>query len=186
MTQIDRDQTPAELAWVAARLEQERPTASPLELDRMKLQARTQAVRGARSQAKGSVLKSRVAITAILMLGLLTGGTGTTLALSDGNSSNAAQVQYPQEAPRANQSPGGNDRVLGTQQGGEGGGQVLGTTQSSGAAPVQGTKQVSATESDSNLPFTGLAAVPLIVLGLGLILAGTMLYRSARREPAGA
>ena len=198
MTQIDRDQTPAELAWVADRLEQERPTAGPLELDRMKLQARTQAMRGTRSQAKGSVLKSRVAITAILMLGLLTGGTGTTLALSGGGS-NASQVQYPREVqPRETQPQGTQpqetqppetqprDQVLGTQQGGgEGGGQVLGSTQASPDS-VQSGQQVAATQGGSNLPFTGLAAVPLIVLGLGLIVTGTMLYRSSRREPSGA
>ena len=192
MTQIDRDQTPAELAWVAERLEQERPTASPLELDRMKLQARTRAVRGARSQAKGSVLKSRVAITAILMLGLLTGGTGTTLALTG----DASQVQYPREVqpqPQGQSQPQNRsqpqDRVLGTQQqSGERSGpeQVLGTSQSSPGS-VQGSQQVAATQSDQGeLPFTGLAAVPLIVLGLGLILLGTMLFRSARRDPSGA
>ncbi|MDQ3586727.1 MAG: hypothetical protein M3375_00005 [Actinomycetota bacterium] len=190
MTKIDRDQTPAELAWVAERLEQDRPTASPLEFDRMKLQARTQAVRGARSQAKGSVLKSRVAIGAILMLGLFTGGTGTTLALQ-GNSGNAAQVQYPQQTP-----PPPNGTVLGQEQGPEQDGGVLGTEQGNGGGPgpgatqssegpVQSNRQVVATKGGSELPFTGLAAVPLIVLGLGLIATGTMLYRSARQEPSG-
>ena len=187
MTKIDRDRTPADLAWVAERLEQERPTASPLELDRMKLQARAQAVRGARSQAKGSVLKSRVAIAAILMLGLLTGGTGTTLALSGGG--NAAQVQYP---------PPGGGQVLGKNEGGgngpSGGGQVLGTTQSNPDAvqgsqdAVRGSQQVGATQDQvqGDLPFTGLAAVPLIVLGLALVGGGTMLYRSARRQASAA
>lgn len=137
-------------------------------------------MRGARSRAKGGFLKSRVAITAILMLGLLTGGTGTTLALSD-STGDASQVQYPQEAPR------GGDRVLGTQQGGNAGSDVRGTVQSSDeAAAVQGGQQVAATEGGSDLPFTGLAAVPLILVGLGLIVAGTMMYRSARREPSGA
>jgi hypothetical protein len=182
MTQIDRDQTPTELAWVAERLEQERPTASPLELDRMKLQARTRAARGARSQAKGSVLKSRVAITAILMLGLLTGGTGTTLALVDTTGS-AAQRQYPSQTQQQ-----GQDRVLGAQQGGgEDGGQVLGTTQQqpSGATQpsgdsVQGGQQVVATEGGSDLPFTGFAAVPLIVLGVGLMVGGLVVRRRTR------
>ena len=192
MTQIDRDQTPAELAWVAERLEQERPTAGPLELDRMKLQARTQAMRGARSQAKGSVLKSRVAITAILMLGLVTGGTGTTLAVS-GDQGSAAQVQYPREVQPNNQvqprNQSGPDDVLGTTEEPEGD-QVLGRTQSGGGPgpgdSVQAGPQTVAAEGGSELPFTGLAAVPLIVLGLGLIATGAMLYRSARRAPTGA
>ncbi|MDQ4049531.1 MAG: hypothetical protein M3131_09165 [Actinomycetota bacterium] len=185
MTKIDRDQTPADLVWVAERLEQERPTASPLELDRMKVQARAQAVRGARSQAKGSVLKSRVAIAAILMLGLLTGGTGTTLALN-GGSGNASQVQYP--------PPDG--QVLGKKEGDGNGpsGQVLGTSQSNPDAvqgsqdAVRGSQQVGATQDQAqgDLPFTGLAAVPLIVLGLALVGGGTMLYRSARQQASAA
>ena len=184
MTLKDGDQTPADLVWVAERLEQERPMAGPLELDRMKLQARSQARRGARSQAKGNLLKSRVAITAILMLGLVTGGTGTTLALDSGGQGNAAQVQYPREAPP-------RDQVLGTQQGGEGGGDVRGTTQEgttpSGSGAVQGSQQVVAAESgNSSLPFTGLAAVLLIIVGLGLIMLGMMMYRSARQDPSGA
>lgn len=183
MTQIDRDQTPADLTWVAERLERERPTATPLELDHMKLQARTQAMRGARSQAKGSVLKSRVAITAIVALGLFTGGTGTTLALSDSDSGSAAKVQYPSEG-------GKKGAVLGEAQGNgetQGNGaapnaRVLGETQSSGGG-AQATRQVVATKADSKLPFTGLAAIPLVVLGLGLIGTGMMLFRSSRRAP---
>ena len=187
MTPKDRDQTPADLAWVAERLEQERPTAGPLELDRMKLQVRSQARRGARSQAKGNLLKSRVAITAILMLGLVTGGTGTTLALEGDGQGSAAQVQYPREG-------GGN--VLGEQRGGGGGengpggesADVLGATEASpgvGGA-VQGSQQVAAADSGDSLPFTGLAAVPLILLGVALLGAGAMLYRSARRAPSAA
>ena len=185
MTQIDRDQTPADLTRVAERLERERPTATPLELDHMKLQARTQAMRGARSQAKGSVLKSRVAITAIVALGLFTGGTGTTLALSDSDSGSAAKVQYPSEG-------GKKGAVLGETQGNgaaptQGNGaapkaRVLGETQSSGGG-AQATRQVVATKADSKLPFTGLAAIPLVVLGLGLIGTGMMLFRSSRRAP---
>ncbi len=193
MTKIDRDQTPSDLAWVAERLEQDRPTATPLELDSMKLQARSRAARGARSQAKGSVLKSRVAIAAILMLGLFTGGTGTTLALS-GDSGSAAQVQYSkpgggsvlgkQQGPQ-NDSPE-NGSVLGQQQSGGGDNGRASSATPSSDSPVQRSRQVVATKGGKSLPFTGLAAVPLIVLGLGLIVVGTMLYRNVRREPTGA
>jgi hypothetical protein len=171
MTRKDRDQTPEDLTWVVQRLEQERPVASPLELDRMKLQARSQARRGGRSQVKGSFLKSRVAIVAILVLGLLSGGTGTTLALSGGSEKgSAAGAQYP------------ND-VRGQQEGDRGVlGQIESGDKSSGA--VRGSQQVAATQSDSNLPFTGLAALPLILLGVGLLGAGGMLYRSSRQAPS--
>jgi hypothetical protein len=154
---------------VAERLEQERPMATPLELDRMKVQARAQARRGARSGMKGSFLKSRVAIVAILALGLLSGGTGTTLALSGNNEKgSAAQAQYP------------ND-VRGQQEGGR---NVLGQSESGGPGAVRGSQQVAATQSDSDLPFTGLAALPLILVGVGLLAAGGMLYRSSRQAPS--
>ncbi len=134
-------------------------------------------MRGARSQAKGSVLKSRVAITAIVALGLFTGGTGTTLALSDSDSGSAAKVQYPGGG-------GKKGAVLGQTQGSGAApnARVLGETQSSGGG-AQATRQVVATKADSKLPFTGLAAIPLVVLGLGLIGTGMMLYRSSRRAP---
>jgi hypothetical protein len=189
MTKIDRDHLHTDVAWVAERLEQERPTATPLELDRIQLRAQAQAARQGRSQAKGSLLKSRVAITAVLMLGLFTGGTGTTLALSGSSASDegsAAQAQYPRG--------GGGNNVLGQQeqggQGGQGGqanpgGNVLGTTQSSPGA-VQGSQQVVATQGGSSLPFTGLAAIPIIILGLALLGAGALMFRSTRQSPSGA
>ena len=188
MTKIDRDHLPTDVAWVAERLEQERPTASPLELDRIQMRAQAQAARQGRSQAKGSLLKSRVAITAVLMLGLFTGGTGTTLALSGSSASNegsAAQVQYPRPG-------GGGGNVLGQQQAGRDSGNVLGQTESSpgtsqsspGAA--QGSQQVVATQGGSTLPFTGLAAIPIIILGLALLGAGALMFRSTRQSPSGA
>ena len=192
MTKIDRDHPHTDVAWVAERLEQERPMATPLELDRMQLRAQAQAARQGRSQAKGSLLKSRVAITAVLMLGLFTGGTGTTLALSGGSEKgSAAQAQYPQ---------GGGNNVLGQQQeGGPGdegqpgssqGGNVLGTTESSPGAvspgAVQGGQQVVATQGGSSLPFTGLAAIPIIILGLALLGAGAMMWRGTRQSPSAA
>lgn len=191
MTPDDRHQTPADLAWVAERLEHERPRATPLELDRMKVQARAQAFRGARSREKGSFLKSRVAITAILMLGLMTGGTGTTLALSGSSEQgNASQAQYPRQGgsgtlggSQANPRQGGGGVLGESQESPRPRGQVLGQTESSPAA-VQGSGQVAATQGGSSLPFTGLAATPLILLGLALLGTGAMLYRSSRRPPS--
>lgn len=131
-------------------------------------------------------MKSRVAITAVLMLGLFTGGTGTTLALSgSSDEGNASQAQYPR---------GGGNNVLGQQQGSNPSnprsGNVLGTTESSPSATspgaVQGSQQVVATQGGSSLPFTGLAAIPIIILGLALLGAGAMMYRSTRQTPSGA
>ena len=175
MTTDDRHHETAEFAWVAERLEHERPRATPFELDRMKMRARAQAGRSPRSQQKGSFLKSRVAITAILALGLMTGGTGTTLALSGGSEDgSAAQSQYPGQR---------QGDVLGENQGNPRQGEVLGETQSSPSA-VQGSGQVAATQGGSSLPFTGLAAVPLILLGLALLGSGLLLLRSTRRAPS--
>jgi hypothetical protein len=80
-----------ELEGVAQRLRDERPTASPLELDRIKTTAMSRAQAGTR---RGRVGARRLAI-ASLTVGLLAAGTGGVLAHnSDQNGGNAAIAQY--------------------------------------------------------------------------------------------
>jgi len=93
------------------------------------------------------------------------------------------------ESPPPNKAPAdvlgedddGNDGNGGG--GGNGGGNeddadVAGTQESD----VQATRQVSVQE-EGNLPFTGLAAIPLILMGVGLLASGMVLRR---RLPDGA
>src|SRR5437763_9708670 len=95
MDRRDRNLYSEDLGWVAERLEQDRPAATPLELDRIKLAARSRAAGRAGSRMKGSILKSRLAITAILVTGLVMSSGGATLALSgDSGDGSASVAQY--------------------------------------------------------------------------------------------
>jgi hypothetical protein len=87
---------PPELADVAEQLRAERPAATPLELDRIKLRAKKQASRGRTTfpSLKGSPMRSR-ALT-LLLSALLVGGTtvGGIAAAGGGGNGNSASSQY--------------------------------------------------------------------------------------------
>ena len=96
-------------------------------------------------------MKPRIAVAFILAMGLLTSGTGATLAVIS-ESGSAAQVQYPELKPKESVDPG-----------------VLGKDPK--PAPVQEEQQV-ASSGGSELPFTGFLAIPLLVVGVGFLVAG--------------
>lgn len=177
---------PPELAQIARRLQEERPALSGLELDQIKLQVQRRAARPKNtflSKQRRALMKSRMAITSMLVLGVFAGGTGTGLAVSGiSDSGSAGTAQYP---PGPNDGPnkpkilgleedpgGGGDDVAGA----DGGGDVAGAEEGNGQGEVQATRQVSVQEEGS-LPFTGLAAIPLILLGIGLLASGLVLRR---------
>lgn len=125
-------------------------------------------------------MKSRLAMIAMLAVGLMVSGTGAGLAVSGSTvNGNAAAEQYPDDF--------GGD-VLGEQQGSGGGG---GRGSEEGVAgdqaenaPAQPERQVEAGASgggDESLPFTGFAAIPILLLGLGMIVAGVMMRRRLSR-----
>ncbi len=167
---------PPELAQIARRLQEERPTLSGLELDQIKLQVERGAARPKTtflSKQRRALMKSRMAITSMLVLGVFAGGTGTGLAVSGiSDSGSAGKAQYKQDRPE-------RPNVLGNEEDDGGGGgntDVAGVQESSGQDDVQATRQVSVQEEGS-LPFTGLAAIPLILLGIGLLASGMVLRR---------
>jgi hypothetical protein len=87
------DRLPEGLEEVATRLRDERFQASPLELDRIKLAART---RAARPERRGGILRTR-SITALVAMLFMVGGTGSVVAGGGGGSwghDNAAKGQY--------------------------------------------------------------------------------------------
>jgi hypothetical protein len=96
-------------------------------------------------------MKPRIAVAFILAMGLLTSGTGATLAVIS-ESGSAAQVQYPELKPKESVAP----KVLG---------------KDPAPAPVQEEQQV-ASSGGSELPFTGFLAIPLLVVGVGFLVAG--------------
>jgi hypothetical protein len=144
-------------------LREERPQASELELDEIKRRVRQRVAR------KGQPMRSRLAIIAMLVAGMLLSGTGAGLAVQgfDQSGDDASQVQYPS---------GGEGDVLGEE---ESGGPVSPEETETTNDAAQVAQQV---ESGDSLPFTGFAAIPVVLAGVALIGGGLMLRR---KSPAG-
>ena len=82
---------------IAGALRTQRPEATPLELDRIKVVARQRASRRARSQMsrKGLLMRSRLFVTALVAGGILMLGGGAALGISGLSSTRSASIaQY--------------------------------------------------------------------------------------------
>jgi hypothetical protein len=94
----NRNRIPAELHDIEETLRANRPETSPLELDRIKLQAIRQAAQGRPSfvaRQKGAFMKSRLAMMLVIAAGFMLSTTGAGLAISGSSSSgSAAGSQY--------------------------------------------------------------------------------------------
>lgn len=162
------DELGSELQPVADRLRAERPTLSAMELDAVKQRARAAATRP--TTTKRGFMRSRLAILLMLVLGLTFSTTGAGLAISgfaDGGGQ-AAATQYDNDDDGGGVLPDSDD------ENGNGGG-------SSPEASVQPARQFESTNGGS-LPFTGFAAIPVLVLGLGLLSAGLIVRRTNRDD----
>jgi hypothetical protein len=148
---------------ISRLLREERPQASELELDDIKRRVRQRVAR------KGQPMRSRLAILAMLVVGILVSGTGAGLAVQgfDQSGDDASQAQYP----------GGGGDVLGEED--SGGGEVTPEETDTVNDEAQVAQQV---ESGDSLPFTGFAAIPVVLIGVALIGGGLMLRR---QSPAG-
>ena len=114
-------------------------------------------------------MKSRLALTVVLVLGLMMTGTGATIAVTGASDDgNAGVAQYNEGTQQ-----GGGNNLAGQEQGGGGGGSPE-TTQ-----PAQ---QVAAQGGSGSLPFTGFVAIPLLVGGVALAGTGAVLRRRTREE----
>jgi hypothetical protein len=146
-------------------LREERPEASELELDEVKRRVRQRVAR------KGQPMRSRLAILAMLVVGIVMSGTGAGLAVQgfDQSGDDASQAQYPS---------GGGD-VLGEENSG-GGGQVTPEETDTGTPTENDEAQVpQQVESGDSLPFTGFAAIPVLLAGVALIGGGLLLRRQS-------
>jgi hypothetical protein len=155
-----------DLEAVASRLRDGRPQASGLELDRIKQRAMSQASAGssaAWTPKKGLFMKPRIAVAFVLAIGLLTSGTGATLAVIS-ESGSAAQVQYPDLQPKDSVDP-----------------DVLGSEEPQAAAPAVQEEDQVASSGGSELPFTGFIAIPLLIIGVLALVAGGFM-RSRLRD----
>jgi len=127
-------------------------------------------------------MKSRLVILTMLVLGMLLSTTGAGLAVSGLSGDNASIAQYAA-------SPNGGGGVLGDQDTGSGtspeqnnGGGGGGTAPNEASNNTQPARQVEAGANNSQLPFTGFAAIPVLLGGIALLSAGLVLRRRTGDE----
>jgi hypothetical protein len=176
----------AELGPVIARLQAERPTASDLELGLIRQRVQGRVAPSARRSRRTEFMRSRLAIIAMLVFGMVLSTGGGALAVSGFTShqDNAASSQY---------GPGGDDDDQGVLGEEESGGPPAGGEEN-GAAPAggedQGTQPARQVEAgaqgtgEAQLPFTGFAAIPILLGGVALLTAGLVLRRRSADHPS--
>jgi hypothetical protein len=175
------DDLQPDLQPVIDQLRANRPEATALELDAIKQRVRARSSQPARRRTtrRAQLMKSRLVILTMLVLGMLLSTAGAGLAVSGlSGHKNASVAQYSSATPTG----GGN--VLGDQDTGTnvlpedqtGGG---GTSPSTGSGKAaQPARQVEAgATTGSSLPFTGFAAIPVLIGGIVLLSAGLVLRR---------
>jgi hypothetical protein len=176
----NHDDLQPDLRPVIDELRAHRPEATALELDAIKQRVRTRVSNPARRRTRrAELMKSRLVILTTLVLGTLLSTTGAGLAITNLNGSNDASVsQYG--PPRQDHPSGGGGGVLGAED--EGGGSGVAPAEEEGGAGegsgVQPTRQAEAgADAGGELPFTGFAAIPILLGGIALLSAGLVLRR---------
>lgn len=198
MHQDDPDLTD-DLRDVATLLRHQRAELSGLELDHIKQRAMGLGSRSNPSTRKSTFMRSRSVITALLASGIVMTGGSAALGVSSlvgGNS--ASQAQYGPATPPGGGTLGtvaeGTNPPAGTPGGGTKGvsatkddttnAQVTPRAASSPAPAVQPARQIAATNPNGGqLPFTGFAAIPILLMGLALLASGVFLHRYGQRSP---
>jgi hypothetical protein len=163
----------AELGPVIDRLKAERPMASDLELGLIKQRVRGRVAPSARRSRRTEFMRSRLAIIAMLVFGMVLSTGGGALAVSGFTSQqgNAAQGQYGQRD--ADDDNGG---VLGEEDSGAPAGEE---EASQPARQVEAGVQATGGEQ---LPFTGFAAIPILLGGVALLTSGLVLRRRSAHD----
>jgi hypothetical protein len=187
MDHSKRKRAPEEFEATEDALRAGRHQATPLELDRIKLQAIRQAEQPRPSLyavKKGTFMKSRLALTLLLVAGFMLSTTGATLAVSGSSGSgSAATNQYVQPG----NEEGGHHNEQGTKGvNGKGGNNTLNEEPATEVevTPAPAAEQQAVVSSGSSLPFTGFVAIPLLVIGVGLILVGATIRLKSRKDSA--
>lgn len=166
---------------IEARLRRERATASSLELDELKQRAMRQAAHT--NGIRGNLMKSRFALVAMIVAGLMLSTTGATLAVtgSSGSGSAADNNYYYTPPPKDDRNGTSGGQTLAGQE--EGNGDAPADTGGGGGeepAAAQEAAQEEASGGDDTLPFTGFLAIPLLIGGVALMGTGAVLRWKAR------
>src|SRR5215213_7206082 len=172
------DDLQPDLQPVIDQLRANRPEATALELDAIKQRIRARSSQPARRRTtrRAQLMKSRLVILSMLVLGMLLSTAGAGLAVSGlAGQDNASTAQYGTPTP----TPTGGGNVLGDE---DSGNNVLPEESNSpsggGGNAVQPARQVEAgATTNSKLPFTGFAAVPVLLGGIALLSVGLVLRR---------
>jgi hypothetical protein len=172
------DDLQPDLQPVIDQLRANRPEATALELDAVKQRVQARVTNPARRRTRGnSLMKSRLVILTMLVLGMLLSTTGAGLAVTGLSGKNASIAEYA--------SPTAGGDVLGDQD--TGSGTQPEENNGGGKAPAasnntQPARQVEAGANNSKLPFTGFAAIPVLLGGIALLSAGLVLRRRTGDE----
>ena len=166
-------------------LEEGRPQATELELDKIKQRIR----RGQAAAPSGrkQSMKSRLTIVAMVAFGMLFSTAGAGLAVQGISSNNASVAQYgtptptptPEGAAAPAEEEGGVLPAEETHNAPKG--DVAPAEEETQQESTQPTRQVEAT-TESQLPFTGFAAIPVMLGGIALLTGGLVLRRRTRAE----
>jgi hypothetical protein len=162
-----------DLADVTELLRDNAPRLRDGELEGVKLRVLARA-------PKGPAMRSRLSITAALVAGILMSFSGVALGISGisaSGSASTAQYLQPGQTPAGEQVPNGT-----TPNSTPSGPSTISSPGNESSTPgaVQGVKQ-QASSPVREIPFTGFLAIPVLVIGMALLVAGTLLRRKTMR-----
>jgi hypothetical protein len=177
------DDSQDDLRPLIEQLRASRPEMSALELDMVKQRVYARVARQPGRRARSAdLMRSRLAILATLVVGMLLSTSGAALAIS-GFTSSSDKASVAQYGPGAT----GNDNdVLGEEedsgpaggvQGEENAGNGGGGENGNGVQPARQVEAGTQATGGEQLPFTGFAAIPILLAGVALLGTGLVLRR---------